>query len=82
MTSQVLKNRSKKFAIDKRKAHFSNLIFSGQISKIEAMELMNKELYNHEELKRDMNFVLKKLDFTASFVKEVDALLNQSPTPN
>jgi len=57
----------KKFAIDKRKAHLSNLIFSGQISKSEAMELMNKEVYNPEELKRDMNFVLKKLDFTASY---------------
>ena len=56
-----------KFAIDKRKAHLSDLIFSGQISKPEALELIKQTIYKPDELKRDMEFVLKKLDMTNSF---------------
>jgi N-acetyl sugar amidotransferase len=54
----------KKFKVDKRKAHLSNLIFSGQISKAEAIVELENEIYPNELLKNDLDFVLKKLNFS------------------
>lgn len=53
-----------KFNIDKRKAHLSNLICSGQITKEEALKEMENPIYDPEQLKTDMQFVLKKLQMT------------------
>lgn len=50
-----------KFGIDKRKAHLSTLICSGQISREEALAELEKPLYDREELERDRKYVLKKL---------------------
>jgi N-acetyl sugar amidotransferase len=54
----------KKFGIDKRKAHLSNLIFSGQLSKQEALRELEEPIYPETQLKEDYDFVLKKLGFT------------------
>lgn len=51
----------KKFHIDKRKAHLSTLICSGQITKADAVGELKKPLYNDDELTNDMEYVLKKL---------------------
>lgn len=57
-----------KFGIDKRKAHLSNLIFSGQISKEEASRELASPIYDIHQLEEDFPFVLKKLGFsTAEF---------------
>ncbi len=53
-----------KFHIDKRKAHLSNLIFSGQIDKSQALDEIQKPIYDEEVFLSDYEFVLKKLDFT------------------
>ncbi|EKD26238.1 MAG: ExsB family protein [uncultured bacterium] len=53
-----------KFKIDKRKAHLSALIHSGQISKEFALEELKKPTYDPKKLKEDKEFVLKKLDFS------------------
>lgn len=58
-----------KFGYDKRRAHLSSLINSGQMTRTHALTEMKKELYSAEELTRDRLFVLKKLglsekDFT------------------
>lgn len=50
-----------KFKVDKRKAHYSTLICSGQMSKAEALEKMNEPAYDESLLKIDLDFVLKKL---------------------
>lgn len=50
-----------KFDVDKRKAHLSSLICSGQITREEALKELKKPLYNKEELEQDKNYVLKKL---------------------
>jgi N-acetyl sugar amidotransferase len=50
-----------KFGVDKRKAHLSSLICSGQLSRSEALEEMKKELYPPDKLREDKEFVLKKL---------------------
>lgn len=51
----------KKFKIDKRKAHLSDLIFSRQITKEQALEELIKPIYDAEQLSTDYEFVLKKL---------------------
>ncbi len=53
-----------KFNVDKRKAHLSNLIFSGQITKEEALKIMKQPIYEKAQYDVDYPFVLKKLGFT------------------
>lgn len=54
----------RKFKVDKRKPHLSNLICSGQITKEEAMEELRRPLYDAQEFKRDYEFILKKFELT------------------
>lgn len=53
-----------KFNVDKRKAHLSNLIFSGQITKEAALAELEKPIYPPALLEIDKQFVLKKLGFS------------------
>jgi N-acetyl sugar amidotransferase len=50
-----------KFGIDKRKAHLSTLICSGQLSRQEAIDELSLPLYQKDELANDKEYVLKKL---------------------
>jgi len=54
-----------KFHIDKRKAHLSTLIFSGQITKEEALKELEKPLYDPTELSTEKEYVIKKFGLTA-----------------
>ncbi len=59
-----------KFHIDKRKAHLSTLICSGQITRAEALEDLKKPLYDPAQLKSDKEYVLKKFGLSpAEFEK-------------
>jgi len=53
-----------KFNVDKRKAHLSTLICSGQMTREEALKEMQEELYPAGELINDKEYVIKKLGFT------------------
>ena len=53
-----------KFKADKRKAHLSNIIFSGQITKQEALEELKQPIYPAELFATDYEFATKKLGFT------------------
>ncbi len=53
-----------KFKIDKRKAHLSTLICSGQMTKEEALRELEKPLYDPQELKADKEYVMKKFGLT------------------
>lgn len=53
-----------KFKVDKRKAHLSNLIFSGQLSKEIAFSELEGPTYPKELFNKDYEFVLKKLNFS------------------
>lgn len=66
----------KKFGIDKRKAHLSTLICSGQMSRQEALKQMEEDAYEPALLEQDLNFVLKKLGLTK---KEWDAIMSTPP---
>lgn len=50
-----------KFGIDKRKAHLSTLICSGQITRADALKELEKPLYVNEEVEEDKHYVLAKL---------------------
>jgi N-acetyl sugar amidotransferase len=51
----------RKFGIDKRKAHLSNLIFSGQMTRNEALSELKNPHYEPEQAAQDLIFVRKKL---------------------
>lgn len=60
-----------KFGIDKRKAHLSNLIFSGQITKEEALAEIKKPIYERDQLQQDYEFVIKKFNLSADEFEEL-----------
>lgn len=66
----------RKFKVDKRKAHLSDLIFSGQITKEEALEELKKPIYNEQVFKEDYEFVLKKLGFSR---EEFEHIMDKPP---
>ena len=61
-----------KFKIDKRKAHLSTLICSGQITKEQALEELKQPLYPEADLQNDIEYVLKKFGLTR---KEFDQIM-------
>lgn len=67
-----------KFNIDKRKAHLSNLINCGQLTKTEAFEELNKPIYDTSLLKQDFTFVLKKLGLSETEFKNIMELPKKS----
>jgi len=56
----------RKFKIDKRKAHYSNLIFSGQLTKADVVDKLRKPILPILLLNDDMEFVLKKFGINQS----------------
>lgn len=54
----------KKFGVDKRRCHLSNLILNNEITREEALNELEQPLYDPVELERDREFVLKKLGFS------------------
>ncbi len=68
-----------KFGIDKRKAHLSNLIYSGQITKEEALRELDQPPYDFSLVMEDMEYVSKKLGFSmAEFIE----IINQPGKPH
>lgn len=62
-----------KFNVDKRKAHLSSLICSGQLTREKALLELKKELYEPSKLSEDYDFFLKKLEFTDAEFKKIMA---------
>lgn len=65
-----------KFGFDKRRAHLSTLICSGQMSRAEAMQEIRREAYDPSTLDRDREFVIKKLGITPA---EFECLMHSPP---
>ena len=61
----------RKFKIDKRKAHLSTLICSGQLTRNEALSEMKKEIFPADKLMEDKEYVIKKLGLTADEFEEI-----------
>lgn len=66
----------RKFGFDKRLAHYSSLVLSGQLSRDEALELMQSTNYPDELREQDHDFIAKKLGIT---VAELDELCEREP---
>lgn len=64
-----------KFGFDKRKAHLSSLIVSGQMTRDEALKELEKPLYYETELKEDKEFISKKLGIS---LEEFETIMQQS----
>jgi N-acetyl sugar amidotransferase len=62
-----------KFGFDKRKAHLSSMIASGQITREQAQQELDKPLYNESELVQDKRYIARKLGIND---EEFDALLS------
>lgn len=54
----------KKFGYDKRKAHFSSLILTGQMTRDEALEILKQPPYDEKLAQQDLEHVSNKLDMT------------------
>ena len=60
-----------KFGYDKRKAHFSSLIVTGQLTRDEALEKLAKPAYDPETVAEDFEYIANKLGVT---VAELEAM--------
>lgn len=65
-----------KFKVDKRKAHLSDLIFSNQITKEDALKELENPIYPQEQFNVDFEFVLKKLGLSE---EEFENILKKPP---
>lgn len=63
-----------KFGYDKRKAHLSSLILSGQMTRDEALKELSLPSFDEREIKHDIDYIAKKLNFTSD---ELLSLLNE-----
>lgn len=61
----------KKFGYDKRRAHFSSLIVTGQLTREEALEILKHPPYPVEEAMQDMEFIANKLGVTKAEFEEL-----------
>ena len=62
-----------KFGFDKRRAHLSNLIASGQLTREVALEELDSDIYPAEQLREDRVFVIKKLGLTEDEFEQIRA---------
>lgn len=63
-----------KFHIDKRKAHLSSLVCSGQITRTQSLNDMQLPNYDSQLLKEDKQFVIKKFGLTEKEFEQIMAL--------
>jgi N-acetyl sugar amidotransferase len=66
-----------KFGYDKRKAHLSSLIVSGQMTREEALDKLKLPLYNPVELEEDRLYFTKKLGIS---LDEYSKIMKTSPS--
>ena len=68
----------KKFGYDKRKAHFSSLILTKQMTRKEAMDKLDYYPISDEEINNEFNFISQKLDISESKLKLIMQEKNKS----
>ena len=69
----------KKFNVDKRFSHFSNLILSGELTRERALDELTVPPYDEKYIFRDLRYLAKKLKFDQSFWKKYFA---DAPVPH
>jgi N-acetyl sugar amidotransferase len=66
----------RKFGVDKRYGHLSDLINGGQISRDEALKQIQEPPYSEELQQRDVEYVCKKMGFTRA---QFDQIMSAPP---
>ena len=61
----------RKFGFDKRRAHFSSLILTGQMTRNEALERISKPELSEGFLQKEFDFVADKLDLNRAELQEI-----------
>ncbi len=64
----------RKFNIDKRRAHYSNLVMSGQMDRAQALRLMDEPVYSEQGLGEDRAYAIKKLGLDEAEFESIMAL--------
>ena len=67
-----------KFGFDIRKAHYSSLILTDQMSRKVALQKISNKPYDFDDIERDFEYVATKLDFTVDELKTIMAGKNKS----
>lgn len=67
-----------KFGYDKRRAHFSSLVLTGQLSRAEALEKIAKKAYDEETVAQDFEYVATKLGITVEDLRVLENGPNKS----
>jgi N-acetyl sugar amidotransferase len=70
---------NRKYHVDKRRAHLSTLINSGQMTREEALEILEQPAYEENLFRQDYDFVLKKLDYTP---EEFEKMMSEPEIPH
>lgn len=60
-----------KFGYDKRRAHFSSLILTGQLTRADALERIAKTAYNADNLAEDFEYIATKLDLSVPELQHI-----------
>jgi N-acetyl sugar amidotransferase len=66
----------RKFRIDKRRAHYSNLVMSEQLTRPEALRMLEEPVYPARALEEDRTYAIKKLGLEEA---EFDAIMALPP---
>jgi N-acetyl sugar amidotransferase len=67
-----------KFGFDTRRAHFSSLILTGQMSRSEALQKISEKAYDPDEIENDIEYFSAKLGITPAEFKLIMAGENHS----
>jgi len=61
----------RRFGFDKRRAHFSSLIMTGQMTREEALKRISKPEMSEQFLNQEFEYVAHKLDLTTDELKQL-----------
>ncbi|MEG0271723.1 MAG: N-acetyl sugar amidotransferase [Hydrogenoanaerobacterium sp.] len=61
----------KKFGYDKRRAHFSSLVLTGQLTRDDALEILSHPPYSEETAMEDMAFICKEMGISVGDFKKL-----------
>lgn len=68
----------KKFGYQKRRAHFSSLILTGQMTRDEALDRVSRPELSEDFLEKEFEYVADKLDLSVSELQEIFAGKNKT----
>lgn len=63
----------KKFGVDKRTSHLSSMIVSGQMTREEALKELTEPLYDEQQMKEYIDFIVQKLGINRNEFNEIIA---------